>query len=177
MGWPKGKKRTGHTPYNKGRGKGYLWLLAHVEHQGDDCLIWPFGRNQEGYGVVGAFGKIHKANRLMCELTKGKPPTPTHEAAHSCGNGRGGCVHPEHLGWKTPSHNSFDKRKHGTQRCNKWGRKTPLTPEQIEGICKAIGREPIITIAKRFGVSRRVVDFIRDGKVAYAAPYRHHFSC
>ena len=160
---------------NPGKGKAYQWLLAHMEHNGKKCLIWPFAKNQEGYGMLGAFGKTYKANRLMCELVNGPPPSRRHEAAHECGNGRGSCVHPKHLQWKTPSQNSLDKRKHGTQRCNKYGNRTNLKPHQIEGICCAIGREPVISIAKRFGVSRRVVEFIRDGKVAYAAPYRHNF--
>src|SRR5690606_2800217 len=63
------------------------WLSDHVDHNGDECLIWPFGRFANGYGQV-CINKVNKvASREMCILANGEPPSPSHEAAHSCGNG------------------------------------------------------------------------------------------
>jgi hypothetical protein len=50
------------------------------------------------------------AHRAMCRLIHGNPPTPKHQAAHSCGNGRRGCVHPGHLRWATDAENRAERR-------------------------------------------------------------------
>jgi hypothetical protein len=50
----------------------------------------------------------------MLTLTAGPPPSPDHEAAHSCGRGHEGCVNPKHLRWATHKENQADKEGHGT---------------------------------------------------------------
>lgn len=97
---------TGHIPTKKGQGAGLLWLIEHVNYDGPDCLIWPFSRNEKGYGQVGVDGKVRKAHRVMCTLVNGEPPDASSNAAHSCHNGHLGCVHPKHLDWQTPSQNT-----------------------------------------------------------------------
>lgn len=116
----------------KGNGAGIKWLMAHVAHQGDECLIWPFYRMPvKGYGTLGYCGKVWKAHRLMCVLAKGEPPSPEHQAAHSCGRGDDGCVNPRHLSWKTALGNRLDSNEHGTGRPRKPRR---LTLDQVEQI-------------------------------------------
>ena len=59
------------------KGQSYVkdWINAHVAYAGDDCLIWPFSKNWNGYGHVGAGGgKIVYAHRMMCSLAHGEPP-------------------------------------------------------------------------------------------------------
>lgn len=90
-------------------------LLGTDKH---DCIIWPFSRYSNGYGHIGfRVGGVHQnviAHRVMCELAHGQPPTPKHQAAHSCGKGSAGCVNPSHLRWKTATENAWDKDAHGT---------------------------------------------------------------
>lgn len=90
----------------------YQWLKAHVGHAGTECLVWPFGRFSNGYGQVYIQGKNCVASREMCILAHGNPPTPSHEAAHRCGNGHLGCVNPQHLRWATAAENQADKLTH-----------------------------------------------------------------
>lgn len=119
----------------RGQGRGIKWLRAHVDYAGDDCLVWPYFRDpREGYGTMGHEGKVWKAHRLMCVLAHGEPPTPKHQAAHSCGNGRGGCVNPRHLRWTTPRGNAQDRSKHGTAKGPPTGCVSKLTPEAIADI-------------------------------------------
>lgn len=129
--------------YNKGKGPGLLWLKAHIAHEGEECLIWPQSRNHQGYGQVGYFGKVKKAHHIMCRLAHGEPPTPKHHAAHSCGNGHGGCVHPKHLSWKTPTENRLEARPVTK------GRKH-LRPEVVLQIRKS--PKSYLGIADEFGV-------------------------
>lgn len=56
-----------------------------LPYEGDDCLIWPFSRDRQGYGHFATNGKPRKAHRLVCEAHCGPPPTSSHVAAHRCG--------------------------------------------------------------------------------------------
>lgn len=60
------------------------WLQQHASFDGEACLTWPFGR---GRGNVSVGGKSTAPARAMCLLAYGPPPTPSHQAAHSCGRG------------------------------------------------------------------------------------------
>lgn len=97
-------------------GAGIGWIKRHVNNKGDDCLIWPFGAPSCGYGQVRVNGADIVASRYMCALAHGNPPTPRHEAAHSCGNGHLGCMNPKHLRWATRSQNNLDRKIHETVR-------------------------------------------------------------
>lgn len=91
------------------------WLQRHArEYIGDDCLKWPFATDIEGYGVVRFRGRDTSASRAMCFIVHGDPPTPKHQAAHSCGKGHLGCVNPRHIRWATCFENIQEKRVHGT---------------------------------------------------------------
>lgn len=90
-------------------GEAERWLEDRVGHNdGSDCLKWPFGTASSGYGYLRAGGVLLGAHRTMCALVNGPPPTPKHEAAHSCGKGHEGCVNPRHLRWATSQENKAD---------------------------------------------------------------------
>lgn len=80
----------------------------------DECVQWPFGRNNMGYGLVNGYGFYGYAHRIVCEHVHGAAPTPMHDAAHSCGKGHEGCIHPLHVRWATKSDNQSDRYGHGT---------------------------------------------------------------
>lgn len=139
------------------RGEAMAWLLAHVPHKGEACLIWPFSCNWDGYGQIGLQrGVVRKAHHVMCRLAHGKPPTRRHQASHSCGNGHAGCVNQEHLSWKTNSENQKDRRRHGTHLGAK-GARTQLTAAQVAEI-RSRG-EAQTALAARFGVSRGCIEY------------------
>jgi len=141
----------------KGQGEGLAWIKAHVAYQGDDCLMWPLSRGR-GYGHVSVNGRVLKASRVMCELVNGPPPTPDHEAAHSCGNGHEGCVTPKHLSWKTRAGNQRDRRAHGTQAAILPGATTrKLTAENVAEIRSLAGLLTNTELAARFGVTRSTI--------------------
>lgn len=91
------------------------WLMDHVNHDGDGCLIWPYGKYPTGYGALNLpDGGTVVASRQMCREAHGDPADESMQAAHSCGNGHLGCVHPKHVYWATRSANEGDKVAHGT---------------------------------------------------------------
>jgi len=149
-----------------GKQTSFGWLVAHKSWDGTDCLVWPFSRNGEGYGMV-AVGNpvqdIRKANRVMCELANGEAPSDAHVAAHSCGNGHGGCVHPKHLSWKTQAENEADKKLHGNAGGGR-GNRTKITAAQVAEMRASKGIITAAELGKRFGLTRAGVRYWQDSK-------------
>lgn len=140
------------------------WIKDHVEHKGDDCLIWPFSRTESGYGQFKVAGQSTIASRVMCEAAHGAPPTLDHQAAHSCGHGSSGCMNPRHLRWATRLENEADKIVHGTlSRGEKQGQ-AKLTEGDVRTIRRLAGTCFQRDLAKRFGVARSQVGRIINGE-------------
>lgn len=136
-------------------GRNGLWLIEHVLYDGDGCLMWPFARDTRGYAQVAFDGKVRRGHRIMCELVNGPPPTPEHHAAHNCGKGSSGCVHPKHVEWKTGSENQLDRKKHGTHYTG--GRRRKLTPVQVLEIRAAKGKITQRALADKYGIADSTV--------------------
>lgn len=135
-----------------------------IRHAGAECLTWPFGKNADGYGKIHINGKLVGTHRYVCELVHGAPPTPSHEAAHSCGKGHEACIAPEHLSWKTPAENEADKLEHGTHNRRERHGLAKLTESQAREILAMKGKETKRDLAERFGVSYHAVYDIHNGR-------------
>lgn len=144
------------------RGEKEKWLEAHVNYDGDDCLIFPFGTGR--YGHVNIDGEKMHAHRAMCILAHGEPPSPDHEAAHSCGRGHDACVHPKHLRWDTPAGNQADRLIHGTDSRGEKCATAILTEDQARFIKANRGKIGQKDLAARFGVSQATVSAIHSGR-------------
>lgn len=135
-----------------------------IPYEGDECVLWPFGRGGKGYGYMRADGVHQAAHRYICKRVNGEPPSPLHEASHSCGNGFGGCVTKRHLTWKTPKENAADKIVHGTVNNGQRNGAAKLCEEQVLEIYSLKGLQSQADIAARFGVSRALIGLIHSGK-------------
>lgn len=127
-------------------------------YEGKDCLFWPFATNKDGYGIVWQ-GTVH---RIVCERRNGPPPTPEHEAAHSCGNGHLACVAGHHLSWKTHVENMAYRIPHGTHSRGERCGKAKLTEDEVRAIRVLTARMPQGDIAKIFGVSSQHISKIQS---------------
>lgn len=137
------------------------WLRENSNYEGDGaCLIWPYARLKTGYGVVYFEGRQQLAGRAMCILVHGAPPTLTHEAAHTCGKGHEGCVHPRHLYWATPTQNQADRIKHGTDIRGERASWAKLTEPQVIEIRRLAQHLRHKDVAALFGISRSMVGLI-----------------
>lgn len=138
------------------------WLRERAGWTGEDCLIWPFSRNPNGYPCqVRMDGEITYAHRHMCRLAHGDVPSPDADAAHSCGRGHEGCVHPGHLRWATRALNMQDAVGHGTTDRSHL---SPLTEGDLAEIKRLNGALPQREIARRFGITQGAVSNIVRGK-------------
>lgn len=139
------------------------WLKAHVNHEGDDCLIWPFDRNHYGYPRVTENKVRYVATRVMLREKTGQMPAHLH-AAHTCGNGAGGCINPRHLEWKDRKANEADKLRHGTSNRgprNGMAKMSEHDAMHVLGMLRA-GYHPI-EIAMFMGVSPSAIKQIKNG--------------
>lgn len=116
------------------------------------CVIWPFGKDPDGYGILTWEGRCRRANGLVCELMNGPRPSPKHQAAHSCGNAS--CVTPRHLRWATNTGNQRDRWTHGTSNRGERHGQHKLTADNVREIRRmwASGEHTQTAIGGRFGI-------------------------
>lgn len=148
------------------------WLEDHLEYDGDECLIWPFTRGRTGYGQLttravramrpelqDARSKQYiTASRGMALLVLGDPPGPKRVAAHSCGNGHLGCVHPKHIRWATYTENYSDKALHGARTSSA---DNPFANQaQVNAVRQLWPTMSITDIAAAFRVSPETIEAI-----------------
>jgi hypothetical protein len=135
-----------------------------MRHTSNDCLTWPYAKNSKGYGSLCVDGKMVRTHRYVCELLHGAPPTPEHEAAHSCGKGHLGCIAPGHLSWKTRVENMADKLVHGSHNRGERHNLVKLTEAAVREIISLRGEETQSRLAERFGVAQQTIAHIYAGR-------------
>lgn len=149
----------------KGRGRGIQFLRGLLADAPQSCVTWPLFRDVNGYGRIGHEGKAQWAHTLMCKLANGEPPEG-HEATHTCGNGKEGCVNPRHLEWGTKTKNQLDRRAHGTATGGFRSLKNrKLTLDDVAVIRSLKGKETQRALALRFGVSDATIRDIYAGRI------------
>ncbi len=135
-----------------------------IAYDGDECRCWPFARSADGYGRVRYDGNVWLVHRLICQEVNGNPPTPKHEAAHSCGNGDQGCCTKWHLSWKTSKENHADKIIHDTHTRGERCPTSKLTEPEARRILALKGTMSQREIGETFNVSRAHVGAIHRGE-------------
>lgn len=97
-----------------------VWLKVEIPDPAGlytQCWRWRGALSQKRGGrhrpviQLGKRGsKIVVVARLVCEWQHGPPPTPEHEAGHTCPDGELSlCVSPHHLRWMTREENEQHK--------------------------------------------------------------------
>lgn len=141
-------------------------LNTAVGHDGQDCLDWPYSKDKKtGRAKVSWKGKMDVAARVVCEILNGPPPSPRHEAAHSCGKGHLGCVSGAHIRWATTQQNASDKIAHGTVPSGEKHSCSILKEDEVLAIHNFLNRGGISQsdIAKKFGIAQTTVSAINRG--------------
>lgn len=146
-------------------GEPLKWLFALVDHEGQDCVPWPYGRIS-GYGSVYYEGRNQITSRLMCRLAHGEPPHEGMDAAHSCGNGHLGCVNPNHLRWATRAENAIEAIEHKSINKGRGPSLAKLSQDDVWDIRKLLSDAPLSQreIGEQFGVSASTISSIANGR-------------
>ena len=128
----------------------------------DECVLWPYGCDTPGYGILSHDGKRLGAHREACRLAHGEPP-PGAMALHSCDVRP--CINPRHLRWGTPTDNHDDRRARGAPLPGNPGgarnSNARLTDEDVAAIRASPDNN--VVLGSRYGVSRHHISKIRNG--------------
>lgn len=123
--------------------------------QTDECITWPFAKDDRGYGRVAVGRKNRRAHRVVMELVHGPQPARRFVRHGPCHNTS--CINPKHLTWGGHRDNMTDMLRDDT-----WGKK--LRKADVVMIRQL--RDGGLTqqaIADHFGISRQHVGNILTG--------------
>ena len=143
----------------------WQFIAKTIQHQGNDCLLYPFGRH-DGYPRISVDGRNTSIHQIVCEEAHGVRPSGLHQVAHSrgdlpCISLR--CVNPHHLRWVLPIENSADSNKHGTAVRGEQQGLAKLTASQVLEI-RAQPTRLLCDLAAEFGVAYPTIRSIRNRK-------------
>ncbi len=147
-------------------GEPHRWLKDRVGHTGAECLIWPHGRSGDGYGALIVDGNQIGAHIEMCRLAHGEKPFEKAVVRHFvCENGKGACVHPEHICWGTAQENMDDRSAHGTTARGERSGSAKLDDPTVALIRAEItmGRTQL-SVAEECGVSQSAISDIVNNR-------------
>lgn len=139
------------------------WVDASLDEETDECILFPLRRNADGYAYIMVMGRERSASAYVCEKTHGLAPTDKHQAAHSCGRGRDGCVNKRHISWKTPAENIADKWAHGTMPTGERHHQAKLTESDVRAIRASKNKIVRRHLAMMYGVGVSTIDNVLDG--------------
>ena len=147
------------------RGLPGAFIRTAIQCESDDCLIWPFYRNNRGYGKISIGGKSRFAHRIVCRLAHGDPEGKCNEVSHLCHKGHQGCVNPRHLEWATHHQNVTESVKaHRYRRGGRHGMAKLMESEVIEIKRRLTNGQPNKDIARDFKVSPVTISDIKTGR-------------
>lgn len=120
----------------------------------DECVRWPYGTSEEGYGTCLYEGKPNKPHRVVLMIRGHFPTAEKDHACHSCDNRW--CVNPRHLRWAT-------KRDNANDAASRFRNKRKLTVKDVIEMRSMRGQLHRV-IAEKFSVSCSVVTNILNRK-------------
>ena len=140
--------------------RGNLFLTRALESRTNDCIEWPFYRNQKGYGLIKRAGKKYTASRLLLVISSGVEHSHL-QCMHSCHNPS--CVNPRHLSWGTQEENNLARSETGRIRKGVNSPVAVLTEKQVVAMFLAAGTHR--TIAAEFFTDHRTVGRIKRREI------------
>lgn len=158
---------TSHSKYNRSN---LAWLAKAVATVTDECLIWPFKKDHNGYGrlripaiVSGEAGRIitTAAHRYAFKLVHGRFPFP--QGLHKCDTPA--CVNPRHIFEGSYVENVADKVRKNRQSKGSRFSHAKLTESDIVVIRSLISDGLLQKdVAVLYSVSRSRISYINTRK-------------
>lgn len=133
-----------------------------------ECIVWIGPKNKDGYGMFQPTPNCKKEHILMHRWAYWKHVSMEISSndviRHSCDNPA--CINPNHLIKGTHNDNVQDRVSRQRSAVGEVNGRSKLTEENVKEIKADINKGKLKTdIAKKFGITRRTVKFIEDGKI------------
>jgi len=127
----------------------------YIDKSGE-CWLWTGGCGNRGYGVFWYEDKIWASHRFSYLLANGELPTTPLVLRHKCKSKK--CCNPEHLESGTPSENTNDRLRDGTDNRGAKHSMVKLTEVQVREIRQSDKSQR--DLAKEFGVRQTTISAI-----------------
>lgn len=147
-------------------GRQIEWLESAIRaHDSDECLLWPFTVDRDGYGRVCFYGDGRKervfAHRASFRIVHGRWPEPL--GLHTCDTPA--CFNPRHITEGSHSKNQHEKVMRGRSLRGSMQHGAKLTEELVrkarqEYVPRKMGFH---RLAKKYGVSKRAMRLAISG--------------
>lgn len=156
-----GRKNGELTRLRAPRGEGRRFIANAMMTETRECIIWPFGKDKDGYGVTSENGVWRYAHSIVCERAHGARQ-PGREVCHSCGFRA--CINKSHLRWGTVQDNADDRAIHERNMTGEKNVNCKLTKAQVLEIRSMYPANRLVVIAEKYGVSTHTVHCITSRK-------------
>lgn len=137
-------------------------LLAALSSKTDECVPWGGTIKNDGYGVYKTRYGQYRANRAVCELAHGRPPSEGWFAMHECNNPT--CVNPRHLSWGSPQDNSSHMKESGRSMYGTKAGHAVLTEQVVLLIRRTDPRITNEDLSRALGISKITISKARAGR-------------
>jgi hypothetical protein len=131
------------------------YLIATVKAHGDSdkCILWPFGRDKDGYGRIRYEGRTRRLHRVTYALFKGAIPSG-HLVCHSCDTPP--CFNPKHLWTGTVADNDKDRDRKGRASGGRnFNPRAKLNPDSVRQLRQDHRNGmTIVALAAKYGIRR-----------------------
>jgi hypothetical protein len=132
------------------------FIALALAYDGNDCLLWPYAKDNHGRAKICRGNRCIRVHRLICTVAHGEPKVKE-EATHSCGNGHLGCVAKRHLRWQTHAANMAEMVLHGRSTRGQFAKLTPDRVIQIRALRGVLSQSKIAEI---FNVGSTIIGSI-----------------
>ena len=126
----------------------------------NNCIIFPGGKDVDGYGIHNVNGKSVKAHRYVLSKVTELPYTNIQLCLHKpevCH--LPSCINPLHLRWGNSQENSDDKKLDGTRPLGIKHSNAKLSDDEVREI--RIAKGTLQSIANKYGVTKSYVGNIK----------------
>jgi hypothetical protein len=140
-----------------------IFFSRTIASPSGDCLLWTGAIDKDGYGFFRWHGKYERAHRLVWQWNHG-PIDSSICVLHKCDVPA--CVLIDHLFIGTQQDNMADKVSKNRQASHERMGAAKLDREKVAEIRSLYNEEEfsLNDLAERFGVSKRAILFVIQGK-------------